>query len=231
MIVKLSGREMIASATSKAIALLVLCYRLPWCRFLKSKAEDGLFFLALKTLGIVVKFLNRRDNKEEGATFMSSDGRYAISWSWKGLIYLISMGYLSPPVVISFVLDPGRSISIFGARFSKDMQQIIVSHWDGVRTILSAVPGEGFHRRQLPIVQDWLSDAPQSPPRNIVEFITQTSSAYWKRIDDPKVRSGWKLPTPFILPPPTDIDCNWERWITQGERFLDIPRDTCDLDG
>ncbi len=184
--------------------------------------------LTLTAFGFVSNFSTHASalNNRAGAS-ISPDGRYMISWSWKGLIYLIDLGVLGPPIVISFVLDRGLPQKFWGAHFSGDMRQIVVTHDSGAVTILSSVPGEGFHRRKFPITQDWLSDVPHVPARNIVEFIYFTSSAYWKHMDNSKYKDRGTFP----VPPPTDLDCDWRRWISRGERFLDIPRDTCKLDG
>ena len=177
----------------------------------------------LKALGLLLEY--------SGGAYcrsLSPDGRYAISYSWKGLVYLICLDFTSPPSVVSFAFEPYRGL--WEACFSKDMQQIHIAHKDGSCSILSAVPGEGFYRRQVPIVQD-CSMKVGFPMTDIVEFISQTSSAYWKHIDSPKERTDRELWTPFTAPPPSDIDCDWEEWISHGERCLDIPRDTCGLDG
>ncbi|MDO8804007.1 MAG: hypothetical protein Q7R35_06235 [Elusimicrobiota bacterium] len=187
--------------------------------------QTALYRLMLRPLGLMNWFFRGMPilNSQAG-TSMSPDGCYLISCSWKGLIYLIEMGFIGPPVVTSFVVHPKP----WGAHFSKDMQRIIITHGLG-RTILSASPTEGFSRRKFPIVQEWVSGS--YPPRNIIDFISRTSSAYWKYESDPKAKSGWKSPNPFPLPPQTELDCNWEHWVSHGERFLDIPHDTCEADG
>ena len=177
----------------------------------------------LKTLGLLLEY--------SGGTYcrsLSPDGRYAISYSWKGLIYLICLDFTSPPSVVSFIFEPDRGLS--EVEFSKDMQQIIIYHKDCSKSILSAVPGDGFYRRQVPIVQD-CSMKTGYPLSDIVEFISQTSSAYWKHIDNPTAKPRWKKPSPFSPVPPAELDCDWEQWISHGERCLDIPRDTCGLAG
>jgi len=199
----------------------------------KEKTQQGIYMiersvyrLMLKALGLVSNYSVYMPilNSQSG-TSISPDGRYIISWSWKGLIYLIDMGCLGAPIVISFVADISHP---WGAHFSKDMQQIIITYEFGKRTILSAVHAEGFHRRKFPIIQDWISDVPHAPPHNIVEFLSQTSSAYWKHVDNSKNKDRWTFPTP----PSTELDCDWGQWVSfHGERYLDIPRDTCELDG
>lgn len=210
MKIKLNSKELIDSARKKA---LKWTYRI----------EEGIHTLILKALGTY--------SREKTCGSISTDGRYLISWSWKGLIYLITLRDLCPPVVVSFNFDPECRIKPWAVRFSKDMQQIIIFHGNDSKTLLSAVPAEGFRRRQFPIIQDWISDVPHSSPDNIVEYISQTSSAYWKRIDPPNAKTGLKLPTPFICPPPKDLDCDWEHWVKHGDRYLDIPRNTCEADG
>jgi len=134
------------------------------------------------------------------------------------------MGFIGPPVVTSFVVHPKP----WGAHFSKDMQHIIITHSFATRTILSSSPEEGFYRRKFPVVQEWVSG--DYPPRNIVDFISHTSSAYWKYESDANAKINWRSPNPFPFPP-TDIDCDWEEWASHGERYRDIPRDTCGNDG
>jgi len=192
--------------------------------FWVSWMQSRLYLLALRPVGLLSWFFRHMPvlNSQAG-TSMSIDGRYIISCSWKGLIYLIDIGFLGPPVVIGFVVQPRP----WGAHFSKDMQQIIITHGDNETTILSAAPEDGFFRRRFPIIQDWISDVPHAPPHNIVEFILQTSSAYWKHIDNSKDKDRWTFPAPA----PTELDCDWEHWVSYGERFLDIPRDTCEPDG
>jgi len=179
--------------------------------------------LLLKALGLLVEHSRHRYCRS-----LSPDGRYAVSWSWKGLIYFICMDFFSPPSVVSFVFEPERGL--WEVEFSKDMQQIIIVHKDDSKSILSALPGEGFYRRQVPIVQD-CSMKTGYPLIDIVEFISQTSSAYCKHIDSPSEKSDRELWTPFTPPLPSDIDCDWEQWVSHGERYLEIPRDTCELDG
>jgi hypothetical protein len=187
------------------------------------KIESMLQSLLLKGLGLLLDCSGHRYCRS-----LSPDGRYAVSWSWRGLIYLICLDFFCPPSVVSFAFEPERGL--WEVKFSKDMQQIIITHKDGSTSILSAVPGEGFYRRQVPIVQD-CSMKTGYPLSDIVEFISQTSSAYWKHIDDLHAKTRWKLPTPFIPSPTTVPDCDWEQWISHGKRYLDIPRDTCELDG
>lgn len=198
----------------------------------ESKIQDGIYKIERVLYRLILKALGSVSNRSvhmpifnsQSGTSISPDGRYIISWSWKGLIYLIDIGYLEAPIVIGFVADINRP---WGAHFSKDMQKIIITYEFGKRTILSAVPAEGFYRRKFPIIQDCISDVPHAPPHNIVEFISQTSSAYWKHIDDSKHKDRWTFPTP----PPIELDCDWGHWISHDERYLDIPRDTCELDG
>lgn len=196
-------------------------------RFGIDKAQGTLYMLLLRPLGLLNWFFRGMPmiNSRAG-TSMSTDGRYLISWSWKGLIYLIEMGCAGcPPVVTSFVVQPKP----WGAHFSKDMQQIIITHGTSTRTILSASPAEGFYRRKFPIIQEWISG--ECHPLNIVQFISQTSSAYWKYESDPNEKINWRSPNPFPLPP-TDLDCDWEEWAGYGtNKYLDIPRDTCGNDG
>lgn len=122
--------------------------------------QAALYRLMLRPLGLMnwvfrgMTILNSR-----AGTSMSMDGCYLISWSWNGLIYLIEMGFVGPPVVTGFVIHPQP----WGAHFSKDMQQITITHGGGEITILSAVPAEGFCRRKFPIIQDWISDVPHAP--------------------------------------------------------------------
>lgn len=197
-------------------------------RFGADWIQGTLSMLLLRPLGLLnwlcrgMPMLNSR-----AGTSMSIDGRYLISWSWKGLIYLIEMGCAGcPPVVTSFVVQPKP----WGAHFSKDMQQIIITHGLAKRTILSSSPADGFCRRKFPIIQEWISG--ECHPRNIVQFISQTSSAYWKFEADPDARTKWGPPDLFPLPPTADIDYDWEEWAAHGSnRYLDIPRDTCGNDG
>lgn len=196
----------------------------------KSKFRHGIYRIAvglqrpaLKTLGLLLEYSGGAYGRS-----LSPDGRYVISYSWKGLIYLVCLDFISPPSVVSFVFEPDRGLS--EVEFSKDMQQIIITHKDGSVSILSAVPREGFHRRQVPIVQD-CSMKVGFPLSDIVEFISQTSSAYWKHIDNPTAKTHWKEPSPFSPATPAELDCDWEQWISHGERFLDIPKDTCEADG
>ncbi|MBU2572457.1 MAG: hypothetical protein KKH28_00050 [Elusimicrobia bacterium] len=200
MKIKLSSKEIIANAMSKA--------------------ESAIISLLLKTLGIVVVFFNRRENAEDN-TCMSPDGWYAISWSENGLISLIMLG--PHPTVVSFFTDPGPNYHIWSALFSKDMQRIIITNGDGSITTLSAVPDEGFQRRKVLTTEPWWGYSMPLPTCNIVEFIFQTSSAYWNHTDNPNAKSCWVLPTPFQLPPnaPADSDCDWDQWVYQNERFWD----------
>ena len=177
----------------------------------------------LKALGLLLEY--------SGGAYcrsLSPDGRYAISYSWKGLIYLVCLDFTSPPSVVSFLFEPDRGL--WEVYFSKDMQQIIIAHKDGSTSILSAVPGKGFCRRQVPIIQD-CSMKVGFPLSDIVEFISQTSSAYWKHIDSPKERTDREIDPLFSLPPQRDIHIDWEHWVSHGEIFLDIPHDTCEADG
>ena len=185
-----------------------------------SKTEDVIIPLIFKTLGLAASFFARRN--KEGNTFISPDGHYALSWSGNGLIYLILLGL--PPSVVSFHIDSDSGI--WSAVFSKDMQRIIITYNDGAKTTLSAVPGADFHRRQVPIAEPFWSYEKPFPTCNIVEFICQTSSAYWKHINNQDAKRPPKWTTPFQLPhqPPPDSNCNWEQWVSQGERFLDSPR-------
>lgn len=191
-----------------------------------SRAETALYRLLLRPLGLMNwLFSGKSVINSQAGTSMSRDGCYLISWSWGGLIYLIELGFAGPPVVTSFVVEPEP----WGAFFSKDMQQIIVTHGSGERTILSAVPGAGFCRRKFPVVQEWVTGT--HTPRNIVDFISHTSSAYCKYVCDPKEKADHKSANPFPPPPQTEDDCDWGQWIASGERYLDIPRDTCKADG
>jgi len=194
--------------------------------FAIDRVQGKFYRLLLRPLGLLhwlfrsCPMLNSR-----AGTSMSPDGCYLISWSWKGLIYLIEMGYIGAPVVTSFVVHPKP----WGAHFSKDMQQIIITHGLSKRTILSSSPAAGFCRRKFPIVQEWISG--EGHPRNIVDFISQTSSAYWKYESDPNAKINWGSPNLFPLPPTADLDYDWEEWAAHGERYLDIPREPCGNDG
>jgi len=191
------------------------------------RIQTALYLLLLKPLGLLNwLFRGVSITNSQAGTSMSPDGCYLISCSWEGLIYLLDIGFVGPPLVIGFVITPKP----WGAHFSKDMQQIIITHGAGSTTILSAVPAEGFSRRQFPILQDWISDVPHVPPRNIFEFILHTSSAYWKYVYEPK-ENGGRLDWPFTPPPPTEPDFNWGQWVTKGERYLDLPRNICEREG
>jgi hypothetical protein len=196
----------------------------------KTKVKDWIYMIAVALQRPMLKALGSLLEYSGGAycRSLSPDGRYAISYSWKGLVYLICLDFTSPPSVVSFVFEPNRGLS--EVEFSKDMQQITIFHKDGSASILSAVPGEGFYRRQVPIVQD-CSMKVGFPLSDIVEFISQTSSAYWKHIENPTTKTPWKEPSPFSPATPAELDCDWEQWISHGERYLDIPRDTCESDG
>ena len=183
-----------------------------------NKVQDRIILMILKALGIAANFSpHTSKNNTPPSAPISADGRYAISWSENGLIYLVFLS--RTPCVISFTADPGRNI--LSALFSNDMQRIVITYIGGDTTVLSAVPGEGFNRRKVLIAEPFCSYETPFQTSNIAEFIFQTSSAYWKRttIPDTKQQLLCALPTgtPMDYIPPANFD--WDDWISNGERY------------
>ena len=180
------------------------------------KAENGTVHLILRAFGTVVNYVIRKQQH----TCISPDGHYFISGSQNGLIYLmIFPSYDFWPTVISFNVANGASCS---AVFSKDMQRIIITYC-GDTTTLSAVPCEGFRRRQVLIAEPSCFCSEYVATKNIVEYIWQTSSAYWKHTTCSRTqrRLICTLPNgaPWESVPPDNFD--WDNWISHGERFWD----------
>jgi len=170
--------------------------------------------LILRAFGTAVNYFIRKQQH----TSISPDGHYVISGSENGLIYLmVFQGFW--PTIISFTIANRARCS---AAFSKDMQRIIITYWGGDVTTLSAVPGEGFRRRQVLIAEPSAYSEPVAT-NNIVGYIWQTSSAYWKHSTSSHTQRRLICPLPTGAPwesiPPDNF--NWGNWTRDGERFWD----------
>lgn len=147
---------------------------------------------------------------------------HAISWSLNGMIYLIFLG--DPASVVAFRVNPMYGIR--EVRLSEDMERIIIDYAGGASAVLSAVPLPGGRRIPLPLIEPVWGALP-AKTRNIVEFISNNFSAYWRLDIDPSA----KLPpgssyAEFKLPPRMPAGFDWDGWARGrcGKRYLAAPR-------
>lgn len=151
-----------------------------------------------------------------------TEERYAVSWSPNGLIYLIFP--CEPVSVVAFRVNPLRGI--WNVRLSEDLERIIIDYGGGVSAVLSAVPLDGGRRIPLPIIEPIWGAMPANT-RNIVEFISNNFSAYWRLDTDPAVKQAPEDScSEFKLPPRMPANFDWYAWAREpgSKRYLAAPR-------